>query len=353
MTLAFSLLAVPAVHAQPQQKKAPPPVIVIAAKKDHFTDSVEALGTLRANETVTLTATVTETVTAVNFEDGERVEKDAVLVEMTDGQEKAELEAERATVEEAKVQLERIGPLVKTGAAAESLLDQRQREYDTAIARLDAVQSRIGDRIIAAPFAGIVGLRNISVGAVVQPGMQITTIDDDSVMKLDFSVPELFLSALEVGLEIEASTRAFDGRTFKGKIASINSQIDPITRSLSVRALLDNEDRVLRPGLLMSVEIFKNPRDTIVIPEEALIPEARKNFVFVVTGTGEQAKAEKREIETGARRPGQVEVLKGLEEDELVVTHGGMNIGAGGPVNVTAQDKGGQKLKDMLQKETD
>ncbi|HEY8191159.1 MAG TPA: efflux RND transporter periplasmic adaptor subunit, partial [Alphaproteobacteria bacterium] len=230
----FAVLVLTAQNSFAQQKSLPS-VIVTQARFDNFEDRVEALGTLRANETVTLMATVTETVSAVNFDDGQRVEKGDILLEMTSAQEKAELNAEQATVGEARRQVERLKPLIEAGAASKSLLDQRQREFDTARARLGAVQSRIGDRVIVAPFSGIVGLRNISVGAVVQPGMRITTLDDDSVMKLDFSVPSVFLDALKPGLKITATSRAYGARVFEGTISSIDSQIDSVTRSIVVR----------------------------------------------------------------------------------------------------------------------
>lgn len=338
------------VMAQPGggRERAPQPVIVTRAAVEPFADSVEALGTLKANESVTLTATVTETVTAVNFEDGQRVEQGDILVEMMSGQEKAELDAERATVEEAKRQVERIAPLVKSGAASQSVLDQRQREFETAKARLEAVQSRISDRIITAPFGGRVGLRNISVGAVLQPGTTITTLDDDSIMKLDFAVPSHFLAVLRPGLEIVATARAFEGREFKGQISSIDSQIDPVTRSVIVRALIPNEEKLLRPGLLMSVEIMKDPRQAVVIPEEAIVPEARKNFIYVVDSAGEAGVARKREVTLGARRPGEVEILEGLTAGETVITHGTMNVTDGAAVKVTAVETGSEPLQELL-----
>lgn len=334
--------------AQAKQGKDPPSVIVAEAKTDGFADKVEALGTLRANEAVILTATVTETVTEINFEDGQRVEKGDILLEMTSAQEKSELDAEQATVEEAQRQVERLEPLIRAGAASKSLLDQRQRELETARARLGAVKSRIGDRVITAPFSGVLGLRNISVGAVLQPGMRITTLDDDSVMKLDFSVPSVFLSSLKSGLEIEASSRAFEGRVFKGKVTGIDSQIDPVTRSIAVRAIIPNEERLLKPGLLMSVEIFKNPREALVIPEEAIVPEGRRSFVFVVGNRDQKTIVQRKEISIGARQPGIVEVLDGISAGDAVVTHGTMAVSDGAEVTVRARDGGDQPLREML-----
>jgi len=182
IALAILVMIAPAQAQEKKPAKAPQNVIVAKARAEDFVDRVEALGTLRANETIALTATVTETVIAVNFEDNQRVAKGDVLIEMRGGQEKAELAGEQATLAEAKKQMDRLTPLVATGAASQSQLDERKREYQTANARLDAIRSRIGDRVITAPFDGVLGMRNISVGALVQPGTVITTLDDDSVM---------------------------------------------------------------------------------------------------------------------------------------------------------------------------
>lgn len=349
--LGMTALCLPGTVFAQQQKGAArvQPVIVQVAKTDHFVDRVEALGTLRANETITVTATVTETVTAVNFDDGQRVEKGDILVEMTRGEEAAALDAEQATVEEAKRQLERLRPLVKSGAASKSVLDERQREYETARARLAGVQSRISDRIIIAPFSGVVGLRQVSPGAVLQPGMKITTLDDDSVMKLDFSVPEIFLPVLQPGLEVVATSAPFGDREFRGQIYSVDSQIDPVTRSIMARALVPNDDRLLKPGLLMSVTLLKNPRQALVLPEEAIIPEARRNYVFVATSAGDPATVSKREVRIGARRPGDIEILDGIAAGDLVVTRGAMNMSDGAAVRIVARQEGDENLSELLE----
>ncbi len=286
------------------------PVIVSAVATDRFVDRVEALGTLRANETVELTATVSETVTGVHFDDGQRVEAGSILVEMTNEEEHALIEEERSTVAEAKKQYDRLRPLVQRGAASISLLDQRRREYETAKARLRAIESKLQDRLVIAPFAGIVGLRNISVGALIEPGDLITTLDDDSVMKLDFTVPSIHLASLKTGLPIIATSHAFAGRQFEGTVASINSRIDPVTRAIVVRAILPNPDRLLKPGLLMQVTLLKNPRDVLVIPEEALIPSGRENRVLVVDQSVLPTLAQHRQVTAGSRRPGEVEIIR-------------------------------------------
>lgn len=326
-----------------QQQRAQP-VIVAPVTRETFVDRGEALGTLKARETIMVTSQVAETVSAINFDDGMRVEAGQVLVEMTSAEEAAQLQEERATVNEASRQVERLRPLVEQGAAAKSLIDQRRRELETSQARLKAIESRLEDRLVRAPFAGVVGLRNISVGALIQPGTQITTLDDDSFMKLDFTVPSVYLADMRVGLPIVARARAFGDREFKGEISAIENQIDPVTRSITVRALIPNEDRTLKPGLLMSVDILKNERQALIVPEEALIPEGRENFVFAVV----DGKAEKKKVEVGARRPGDVEILSGVDEGDLIVTHGNFLVRPGMAVNVRAQETGDEKLPELL-----
>jgi membrane fusion protein (multidrug efflux system) len=325
----------------------PTTVIVSEARIADFVDRVEALGTLRANESVEITSSVTETVSAVHFDDGDRVAAGQVLVEMTSAEENALLEEARATREEALIQYDRVKSLANQGTAARSLLDERRREWETARARLSAIESRLADRLVRAPFAGVVGLRNISPGALVEPGDRITTLDDDGVMKLDFAVPSTFLGTLRPGLEIVARARAYGDREFRGEVRSVDSRVDPITRSVVVRAMLPNADRSLRPGMLMQVELLKNPRRTLVIPEEALMPLGTEQSVLLVGGEGGDT-AESRDVRIGGRRPGEVEVLEGLAPGDRVITHGGLKVRPGQKVRVRVTDDGSQPLPAML-----
>jgi membrane fusion protein (multidrug efflux system) len=327
--LVIILLSIGTASAQ-----APVKVIAVKAEKRDIFDSVEALGTLKANESVELAPTVTKTVTAIGFEDGQRVEKGDILLEMTSSEEHALLREARATLNEAKTQFERLKPLQERGAAPLSVLDEKRREYETAKARLEVIESRLADLIIKAPFSGIVGLKNISIGALVSPGDMITTLDDDSVMKLDFSIPMTFLEDIKVGLEVTATSPAFPEITFSGKVASIDSRIDPVTRSFVVRALLDNPTSILRPGLLMSVILKRNPRSAIVIPEEALMPLGPMNYVFLSIEKDGSMVADRKEVKIGSRQPGIVEIIDGVNEGDTVVTHGTLKIRPGTALKV-------------------
>jgi membrane fusion protein, multidrug efflux system len=352
-TFLLSCLFAGTAFAQPRDSA--PAVVVAEARQDEIADQVEALGTLQANEAVTLTVTVTDTVAAIHFEDGQRVQTGDALVELTSAIELAEMEVEQLSiVAESRRQVERLEGLVTTGAASESLLDQRRRDYQTALARLNIIKARIDDRRITAPFNGVVGLRNISVGSLLQPGMPIATLDDDSLMKLDFSVPSLHITTLEPGLEIIAQSAPFGDRVFTGTLTSIDSRIDPVTRAITARAILANDDRLLKPGLLMTVILLKNKRLAIVVPEAAIVFEGPQTFVFIVqTGEDGRPLARKTEVKVGTRSPGYVEILQGLAAGDLVVTHGTIKVTDGMTVRILAKQEGHESLRELLRQSQD
>jgi membrane fusion protein (multidrug efflux system) len=349
-SLLVLLLASPAVqiHAQPDGA-APKPVPVIAAEAQvlSLAERIEALGTLRANESVSITSNVTETISVVHFDDGQRVREGDLLVEMTSAEEHALLEEAQARAAEAERQYDRVRSLVQQRSASESLLDERKRDLDTARANLVALESRLADRVVKAPFDGVVGLRNVSRGALVEPGDLITTLDDDSVMKLDFTVPSVFLAQLEPGLKIEARARPYGERVFDGVVRGVDSRIDPVTRSVQVRALLPNPARVLRPGLLMRVELLIDPRDAVVVPEAALLHQGQDHFVLRLVDADGAPTVERRQVEIGARKPGVVEIRSGLSAGDQVVTEGQEKARPGQPVRVLALDDGSLSLREI------
>ncbi|NKN33606.1 efflux RND transporter periplasmic adaptor subunit [Marichromatium bheemlicum] len=331
---------------------AAPPTAVIVATAEHaeLAERVEALGTLRANESVVITSTVTETVAALHFDDGQRVEQGALLVELTSAEQQALLEEARARRAEAERQYRRVNALVAQDSAAESLLDERQRDLETSRAVLVALESRLADRVIRAPFAGVLGLRQVSPGALVEPGDPITTLDDDAEMKLDFTVPSRYLAGLTPGLRVEARTRAYGETVFVGRVGSVDSRVDPVTRAVLVRAILPNPERRLRPGLLMRLELLFDPRTAVVIPEAALLQRGQRHFVMVVTEapTGELL-AERREVQIGIRRPGRVEIRAGLKTGERVITEGHQRVRPGAPVRILAVDDDETPLQTLLE----
>jgi membrane fusion protein (multidrug efflux system) len=343
---AFALLAV----SWLAMAEAAPPVqvIVAAATEVTFVDEIEALGTLKANESVALTASVTETIRALHFDDGDRVDAGQILVEMASAEEQAQLKESRALEREAASQYRRVQSLATQGTAAQSLLDERNREWQTARARLIAIESRLEDRVLKAPFAGVMGLRNISVGALVEPGDLITTLDDDTWLKLDLTVPSVFLATLKKGIPVVAKTRAYGERVFRGEIHSVDSRVDPITRSVTARVLLSNEERLLKPGLLMQVTLQKNPRQGLAIPEAALMPQGREQFVLIAEPVDGGHKARRQAIRIGTRQPGKVEVIEGLQAGDLVISHGALRTRPGQSVAIKAIDDGSMTIEQLL-----
>ena len=309
----------------------PVSVTVAVVSRQTLADEVESIGTAQANESVNLTAKVTDTVTAVHFEDGDLVEQGDILVELTNSAEAARLSEVQSEVDDAKRQYERLQSLIATNLISQTDLEAARTRYATAQARLEGVAANMNDRLIRAPFSGILGFRNISEGTLVTPSTVITTLDDISTIKLDFNVAEVFFAQLKPGLDVKANSIVYRGRSFEGKVQNVGSRIDEVTRSVQVRADIDNSDRVLRPGMLLTVGLTLNERDTIVVPEAALIPSQGRQYVFVVD---EENTARRVEVELGQRRPGQVEIVTGVVPGQRVITQGIAQVRPGQPVRI-------------------
>jgi membrane fusion protein (multidrug efflux system) len=316
----------------PRQQRAGPggvvSVVTVTLKREQFAQQMEAVGTARANEAVDITAKLSNRVTAIRFREGQQVKAGDVLVEFDSEQARAALAEAEAALSDSRSQYKRSRELYQTKALSEAQLDQLQATLKANEARVAGARSQLNDTIIRAPFAGRVGLRNVSIGSYVSPGTVITTLDDTSTIKLDFSVPEVFLATLAEGLEVSARTAAYPDTEFKGKVSSIDSRLDPVSRSIVVRARIDNKDGRLKPGMFMTVKLMRSDAPALMLPEEALVPEGSRKFVFVVR----DGKAERVEVQTGRRRPGEVEIVSGLAEGDVVVTEGTQKIRDGAAV---------------------
>ncbi|GHF26960.1 MexH family multidrug efflux RND transporter periplasmic adaptor subunit [Kordiimonas sediminis] len=296
-----------------------------------FSDIVEALGTAKAHESVTLTSRVSDTVSDVLFNDGQHVKKGDILVKLTSLEEEAQVHEAQANFEEAESQFKRIEDLVKKGTASTATLDAQQRKLTEARSRLEAAQARLQDRVIAAPFDGVLGLRQVSEGSLITQSTPITTIDEINLIYLDFSVPERFIATVGQGQTVAAKVDAYPEHTFVGVVTSIDSRVDPATRTVIVRAEVDNSDLLLRPGMLMTVQVTSRTWTALSVPEESVVPTGGKMYVFTV----KDGKSEQNEVKLGLRRPGYVEVLEGIEEGDQVVTAGTLRLSRPGmPVRI-------------------
>jgi membrane fusion protein (multidrug efflux system) len=305
---------------------AAPVVLTEVVRQTTLVDSIEAIGTTLANESVSLSSKVTDTVRRVNFEDGDYVDQGDVLVELTNAEETAQLAEARATLTEAERQFKRIEDLISQNLASELQLDEVRARQETANARLEGVLARLDDRLIRAPFSGLLGYRNVSPGTLLSPSTPVTTLDDISVVKLDFSIPENYLAVVEPGQEVSAKSVAYPAIDFRGTVATVNSRVDTATRAVGVRAHIDNDERLLRPGMMLTVSLKRSASQALVVPEEAVVPMQSKEYVYLV---GEGDTAQRVLIETGQRQPGLVEVTAGLSPGQEVITEGILKVRPG------------------------
>jgi len=296
-----------------------------------FPLTVEALGTARANESVEIRPQISQRITAVRFDEGQAVEAGQVLVELRDDEARAAVASARAALLESEGQLRRARQMFETRAVSAAVLEQRTAVRDSNRAALDTAEVRLADTVVRAPFAGRVGLRRVSLGSLVTPDTVITTLDDTDPMKLDFDVPETAIARLAEGLPIEARSAAWPDATFRGQVASIDTRVDPVSRTVTVRGIVPNDEGLLRPGMFLTVRLLHEDARALLVPEQALVPEQSRQFVLVVDGKGE---VHRREVRTGRRKPGLVEVLSGLAAGEQVIVEGTQKARPGGTVEV-------------------
>ena len=293
-------------------------------------DRVEAVGTLIANESIDITSKVSDIVTAVHFEDGDIVEAGYILVELLNEEQSALLAEAQANLIDTGLQLERLETLGSNVASA-SQIDEARARNDANQAKLNAVISRMEDRLIRAPFDGMLGFRDISLGTLVTPNTIITTLDDISVLELDFSIPETAFGSVEIGDQVEAYSAAYRNQSFEGQVASIGSRIDPVTRTAQIRAQLSNDGQKLRPGMFMTLSLVSDEREALVIPEAALLQKADRSMVYVVN---DEMKVEERDVVIERRLRGRVVISEGLEPNEMLVVDGIMSMRNGAQVRL-------------------
>ncbi|WP_371188844.1 efflux RND transporter periplasmic adaptor subunit [Thalassotalea maritima] len=294
-----------------------------------FSDEFEALGTAKANEQVMITAQYSDIVESVHFEDGESVTKGQVLVELAKDEEQAKIAELQANLDIATAQLKRFRELLKSNVASVAQVDEQKAKVTALQAQLQSAKAVLSNLTIRAPFDGQLGFRQVSNGALVSNGDEITSLDDISVIKVDFTIPERFINTIAIGQIINASNIAFKGQAFSGKVTSISPRVDATTRTVKVRAELANTERKLRPGMLMSIILQRDIERVLQIPESGIIPFEDKHFVFI----NQDGVAKRINVEIGRRKPGTVEITAGLVEGQQVVTEGALKLREGAQVS--------------------
>jgi membrane fusion protein (multidrug efflux system) len=311
-------------------KNADQPVTVTTARLQpvRWADELTALGTANARESITVTASVGQTVREVQFDSGQFVKRGQPLVTLTEGQQSADVAAAQAELRDSQQQFERSRQLADQQLVARVTLDSQRATVDAAHARLASLQAQASDHVIRAPFDGVLGMRLVSAGSLVSPGTPITTLDDVSLIKLDFTFPESQLSQLAVGQSVNARSEAWPDDVFTGKIVTLDSRVDPGSRAITARAEIPNPDGKLRPGMLLAVGVERSARTTLAIPELALMQSAMDTSVYRVDGD----KAVQVPVKIGSRRRGEVEIVSGLKAGDRIVVEGTVKLRDGSTI---------------------
>ncbi len=320
----------------------PTMVTVAVIQPRTFEDTIEVLGVAKGRQSVTLTAATTQLVDRVRFTDGQRVSRGAVLVELRDTEQDAGTAQAEARLVQARRAYDRFKTLGDQGFASKAAIDQYEASWRSAQADVSAARARQNDRLIRAPFAGVVGLSDVAPGALVNPGAPIVTLDDVSAIRVDFQTPERYLGQLRQGQSLLATADAYPGVTIAGRIAKLDTRVDERTRAITARAEFPNTDGRLKPGMLMRVGISRGQRTSLSAPESAVAVQGDAAYVYVLRQMGERTMVEQRPILTGSRQMGFVEIREGVKAGEKIVADGLNKIQPGQPVRIAgARGAGG------------
>jgi len=318
------------------------PAVAVEAAEVEVTDvatEIAAVGSLQANESVTIAPKISGRVAEILFRDGQAITRGDVLVRLEDNVLRAELDQARADLTLARANFERADTLARQGTGTQRAKDEAVAALRSAEARVALSEAQLADATIVAPFDGFVGLRSISVGDYLSAGDRIVDLAQIDPVKVDFKVPELYLTQIKLDQPIVVTVDALPGSTFEGRIYAIAPQVDINGRALQVRAVIPNPDLQLRPGLFTRIRITVDVRtNSLVVPEAALVPQGDKRLVFRVV----DGKAVSTEVRIGKRERGKVEILSGLQPGDMVVTAGQMKLSDGTPVEIIGPETGAQ-----------
>jgi membrane fusion protein, multidrug efflux system len=321
-------------RSNPQGRSALP-VEIAKARTAQISDDIGAIGTLLAEETVEIAPETSGRISAVLFKDGERVEAGQPLFQLHTELAAADLAEAQARLSLAETTYRRNETLRKSGNIAQSVFDAAETEREVARAATESAQVRLNKLTVVAPFSGIAGFRTISVGAYVTAGTALVKLDKVDLLKVKFSLPELVLSRVKLGQTIDVTADALPGENFSATISAIDPSIDVNGRALQVRADLDNTALRLRPGLLVRVTVKGSQRAAVVVPETAVNQRGESSVVYLVR----DSKAEEKQVRTGKREGGTIEIVEGIEAGAEVVVAGNARLSDGTAVEVVPAPK--------------
>ena len=299
--------------------------------------TITAVGSLRSDESVTLRPETAGRISAITFQEGQRVAKGAPLVKLDPAIPQAEVQQAKANLTLARAKFDRAVDLAKRSFISGQARDEAENNLKVAEAALQLAEAKLAKTELKAPFAGIIGLRSVSIGDYVKEGADLVNLEAIDPLKVDFRVPETYLRQVQVGQSLEVTLDALPGSTFDGKVVAVNPLVDAAGRSVVIRAQVRNQDTTLRPGMFARVRLItRQQADALVVPEQALMPQGNEQYVFKVV----DGKVVRTKVETGQRRDGRVEVVSGLAPGDTVVTAGHLKVRDGSAVRVAGADAG-------------
>ena len=331
-------------------EKPPTAVDAKSVRVDNIVVNMEVVGNLKALDAIDVTSEINGIITKINFTEGQSIQKGEVLFLLDSNIEKAEITIQKADVDRWTALLERrqrlarsAEKLSKTKNIARTRLDQLLTDETEALAQLQIAkakliiaQNNLYKKIIKAPFNGVAGLKLKSIGEYLEPGEIVTSLDSIDPIELDFEVPESVISSLKIGTEINAFTRAWGDEVFTGIIKSVNTRVNLESRSITVRAEINNSNLKLKPGMFMMVKLpIITRKNAIIVPEESVLTDGTQRTIYVIKDGVTKSKP----VKLGQRLPGEVEVLEGIPSDAIVITGGIQKVRDGSKVIIRESKK--------------
>lgn len=326
-----ALLALPALAEQA------PLVEVTQPERSLVRDELITFGSLRSDESTVIRPELGGRLAAVHFREGEAVKAGELLVSLDDAIARAELAQAQANLDLAEKSFQRTQLLFTRGASNAQAQDEAQSQQQAARASLALAQARLDKTQIRAPYDGVLGLRQVSVGDYLSAGQDLVNLEVLDPLKVDFRIPQKAVSQVRLGQAIELSLDAYPGERFKGAIIALNPRLDEVGRSQAIRAQVDNQDQRLKPGQFVKVSVILAERpQALLIPEEAVMPMGQLLFVNLVV----DGKVERRQIRIGQRLRGKAEVVEGLQGDETLISAGWQKVAPGRAVRTVKRGEG-------------
>ena len=327
-----SMAAGSVVSAPPKGAAAAIAVEAVKVTLQPMPQSITAVGSLRSDESITVRPEVAGRISEILFKEGERVPRGATLVRLDPSVNQAEVQQGRANLKLAKSKYDRAVDLAKSNFISGQARDEAENNLRVAEAGLQLAEAKLAKMEIKAPFSGIIGLRVVSIGDYAKEGSDIVNLESIDPLKVDFRVPEIYLKQIQVGQTLNVALDAMPGKTFDGKVFAVNPLVDAAGRAIVIRAVVRNPDTSLRPGMFARVRLFtRDLQDALVIPEQAIVPQGDEQFVFKVIDD----RAVRVKVQVGQRRDGKVEIIKGVDATDMIVTAGHLKIRDGVPVTIT------------------